>query len=499
MNRFFRAVAIRAAVAILTLSPTVALCAVADLESQVREFTLPNGLTFLVLERHEAPVFSFRTFVDAGGVDEVAGITGVAHMFEHMAFKGTRTVGTTDYEAEARALDAVDAAWEALFAERQKGYEADSTRLASLENTFKEAQEAASAFVVSNDFSKLLDENGAVGVNAYTSMDNTNYFYSLPSNRLELWARLESDRLTHPVLREYYKEREVVQEERRFQESSPRGRAFSTFWLSAFLAHPYGNGLIGHISDLKAISRQDAEEFFRRHYVAKNMAIAVVGDVNFDEVKRLAEKYFSGVSDAPEPPPVRTVEPPHTAEIRVEVVEQAQPSLTIAYHIPSAFDPDWAAYTLLGQILGSGRSSRLYQRLVKDDQSAARVFAYAGFPAEKYPNLLMIQAALNRDAEPDSVETAIYEELDRLIAQGPTAEEMKKVKRLNRAGYIRSLRSNGGLAGQLAEGQALYGDWRKSFRWLEEADRVTAADIQRVAQAALRKENRVVGVLRKPA
>lgn len=499
MNRLFRAAVLGTAVILLACGPVRAAGGFTGIESQVREFTLPNGLTFLVLERHEAPVFSFRTYVDAGGVDEVAGITGVAHMFEHMAFKGTRTVGTTDFPAEAKALDAIDAAWEALFAERQKGYEADSTRLAGLEAAFKQAQEAAADFVVSNDFSKLLDENGAVGVNAYTSMDNTNYFYSLPSNRLELWARLESDRLTQPVLREYYKEREVVQEERRFQESSPRGRAMSAFWLSAFLAHPYGNGLIGHISDLKAISRHDAEEFFRRHYVARNMAIAVVGDVRFDDVKRLAERYFSGVSDAPEPRPVRTVEPPHAAEIRVEVVETAQPALTIAYHIPSGFDPDWPAYVLLGQILGSGRSSRLYERLVKEDQSAARVFAYAGFPGEKYPNLLMVQAALNRDASPDSVEAAVYEEIDRLVTDGPTVEEMRKVKRQNRAGYIRSLRSNGGLAGQLAEGQALYGDWRKSFRWLEEVEGVTAEDVQRVAKAALRKENRVVGVLRKPA
>jgi len=470
----------------------------ADLEAKVRSFTLPNGLVVIVLERPEAPVFAFRTFVDAGGVDEVAGITGLAHMFEHMAFKGTESFGSTDPRAEARALDAVDAAWDAWFAEKQKGYAADSTRLRDLEAAFKRTEDAAKALVVGNEFSKILDENGAVSVNAYTSMDNTNYFYALPANRLELWARLEGDRLTQPVMREYYKERDVVQEERRFGESSPRGRLMYNFWLSAFLAHPYGNGLIGHPSDLGAITRRDAEAFFREHYVAKNMAIAVVGDVRYDEVKRLAERYFSGISDAPEPPPVRTVEPRHEAEIRVVVQEEAQPAVMIGYHVPSSFAPEWPAVELLGQVVGSGRSSRLYERLVKRDQTAVRIGAYAGFPGEKYPNLLMVQASLARGASTDSVEAAIYEELDRLARQGPTEEELRKVKRQVRAGFIRGLRSNLGLAGQLATFQELYGDWRLLFRYVDTINAVTPGQVQAAAQEAFREGNRVVGVLRRP-
>jgi predicted Zn-dependent peptidase len=471
----------------------------ADLEAQVKQFTLPNGLTVLVLERHEAPVFSFTTYVDAGGVNEVAGITGVAHMFEHMAFKGTRTIGTTDVVAEAKALDAVDAAFDALFTERQKGEGADSTRLATLAAAFKQAQDEARKLVVSNDFSKVLEENGANDLNAGTMMDGTMYYYSLPSNRLELWARMEGDRLTQPVLREFYTERDVVQEERRFQESSPMGRLFSSWWIESFLAHPYGNGLIGYPSDLKAITRRDAETFFRDHYMAKNVTVALVGDVDFAEVQRLAVKYFSGMSDAPKPGPVRTEEPRHEAEIRITVEEDAQPMVLLGYQIPSIFSRDWSAWEVLTIIAGQGRSSRLYERLVKQDKTAVQAGSGSGFPGDKYPNLFLAQAIVARGASTDTVETAMRQELDRLAKDGPTVAELQKAKRLTRATFIRGLRANSGLALQLATSQGKQGDWHKLFRYLDGIDKVTADDIRRVAAEAFRQGNCSVGVLRKPA
>jgi predicted Zn-dependent peptidase len=471
----------------------------ADLESQVKQFTLPNGLTFLVLERHDAPVFSFSTYVDAGGVNEVAGVTGLAHMFEHMAFKGTPTIGTTDYAAEGKALDAVDAAFEALYAERMKGDDADSTRLASLQAAFKQAQDDARKFVVSNDFSKIVEENGAVDLNAGTGMDGTEFHYSLPSNRLELWGRMEGDRMTQPVLREFYTERDVVQEERRFQESSPIGRLFSTWWIASFIAHPYGNGLIGYVSDLKAITRPDAEAFFRAHYMAKNISIAIVGDVNFADVQRVATKYFSGMSDAPKPGPLRTIEPRHEAEIRVTVEEDAQPLVLLGYQIPGVFSRDWPCWELLSVIAGDGRSSRLYERLVKKDKTAVQAGAGDGFPADKYPNMFIAQAVVARGASTDTVEAAMLAELDRLAKEGPSAAELQKAKRVARATFIRGLRPNSGLAVQLATNQGKKGDWRKLFRYLDGINKVTADDIRRVATEAFREGNRSVGVLRKPA
>jgi predicted Zn-dependent peptidase len=279
------------------------------LADSVQEFTLENGLRFLVVERHDAPVFSYTTIVDAGGVCEVTGVTGIAHMFEHMAFKGTETVGTTDYKKERKALVKVDAAWDAVIDERRKGFDTDSTRLAELVETYKKAREEAREFVVSNEFVTVLETNGARGVNAFTGTDMTGYLYSLPSNRLELWARMEADRLSHPVLREFYTERDVVRNERRSQESSPIGRLFDNLLTTAFAAHPYGTGVIGHSSDIEAFHRRDALGFFEQYYVATNMTVALVGDVTVDEVKKLAKKYFSEVRGGPDPPPVVTVEP----------------------------------------------------------------------------------------------------------------------------------------------------------------------------------------------
>jgi predicted Zn-dependent peptidase len=469
-----------------------------DLESRVTEFSLPNGVTFLVLERHDAPVFYFRTYVDAGGVDEVAGVTGIAHMFEHMAFKGTPTVGTTDPEAEKKALDRVDAAWEAYAVEMRKGADADSARLGELEQAFQKAQEEARGFVVSNEFSKVLEEQGAVDINAFTMMDATQYHYGLPSNRLELWARMEGDRLTQPVLREFYTERSVVQEERRFQESSPMGRAYSTFWMSSFLAHPYGNGLIGYPSDLQQITREDAQAFFDRYYVGPNITVAVVGDVSFDQVKRLAETYFSGIRAGEDPPPVRTVEPPHTAEIRTTIEEDAQPAVLVGFHIPGAGDPDWPVYDLLGDILGSGRTSRVYDRLVKREKVAVQAGGTAGFPGYKYPNLLILQAIVARNATTDAVETALFDELERFAKEGPSPEELQKGKTRARASFIRMIRSDEGLAGQLAGHEEMQGDWRKLFRYLERLDAVTVEEVRAAAAEVLRPQNRTVTVLRRP-
>ncbi len=495
----FRLLSMCALAALLVAARPAGAAGFKDLESQVKKFTLPNGLTFLVLERHDAPVFSFWTYVDAGGVDEVPGITGVAHMFEHMAFKGTQTVGTTDYEAELEAMAAEDAAWDAVSRELDRGFEADSTRLAALEEAYKKARDEARKLVVSNEYSKILEEQGAVGLNANTWTDYTQYFYSLPSNRLELWARMEGDRLTNPVLREYYTERDVVYEERRFQESSPTGRFFLDWLAASFDAHPYGiGGVIGHASDLKRITRRDAQNFFDRNYVASNITIAVVGDVKFDEVKRLAEKYFSGVRAGEDPPPLRTVEPRHEAEVRVIREEDALPIVLIGYHIPGSRDPRWFAHQLLSDIAGGGRSSRIYQRLVKEDKIAAQAGTGVGIIGDKYPTLLAVQAVVAKDATVDTVEAAVYEELRRLVEEGPTPEELQKVKTMARAGFVRGLRSNSGLAGQLASNEGMRGDYRKLFRTLEELDAVTVEDVKAAARETFRPGNRVVGIMRKP-
>jgi predicted Zn-dependent peptidase len=470
-----------------------------ELADSVQEFTLDNGLHILVVEQHDAPVFSYATCVDAGGVCEVPGITGIAHMFEHMAFKGTQTMGTTDYRAERKAHDRIDAAWDAVLDERHKRFAADSTRLETLMAAFREAVESAQEYVVHNEFSRVLEEQGVRGMNAFTGTDVTCYHYSLPSNRLELSMRMEGERLSAPVLREFYKERDVVRNERRIgTESTPMGRLFEAFLTTAYSAHPYGNGVIGHTADIENFHRRDAQDFFNKHYVSRNMTVCFVGDVEIDQVRKLAEKYFSGVKDAPDPPPVTTTEPVHTAERRVIAEEEANPVLLIGWQSPASGDPDYAAAELMMEILGGGRSSRLYKRLVKEEQVATQVMTGTDLPGRKYPNQAAVFAFCAADRDPQEAEDLIYEEIDRLIAEGPAPAEVAKVKAGYVARMLRHLRDPSNLAVELASADQLEGDWRFLFRHLKRIENVDAAQIQALAAERLVKARRTVGVMRKP-
>ncbi len=468
-------------------------------EAEVQEFQLANGLRFLVVERHFAPVFSFVTLVDAGGSDEEAGKTGTAHMMEHMAFKGTPTIGTTDAKAEAAALVKVDQDWAEV--ERQKLLaivsQSDTSRMQQALEAFNRDQEEALRYSESNAFSKVLDENGAQNLNAFTTTDQTAYFYSLPSNKLELWALLEGDRMTYPVFREFYKEREVVIEERRINtESSPRGRLSDEVWKAAFTAHPYRNGVIGFRSDLETFGRPDAERFFREHYTAANMVVVVVGDVKVGEVRRLAEKYFSEIPRGTKSLPVPTVEPEPNAERMVRSREAAQPMVFAAYWGgPSITDPDYLAVDALMDVLASGRSSRLYTNLVKNRKVAVSVSARAGFPGEKYPNLCWFSCLPAPGVAPDTLLSALDEEL-RSVQQHPITEaELEAYRNRARAGFIEGLHSNSGLAMQLAYYQIRTGDWRNLFRWLERIDQVKPEQVTAEAARILIPKHRTAGIM----
>src|SRR5579862_1998172 len=267
---------------------------VASFEKRTTVKTLPNGLTLVILERPEAPVFSFFTHVDAGSVQDPMGKTGLAHMFEHMAFKGTDKIGTKDYPAEKAALEKVETAYAAFIAERDKPIGRDDNKLKELEKAWKDAITDAQQYVIPNAFGEIVEREGGEGMNANTSDDETNYFYSFPSNRLELWAYLESERFLHPVLREFYKERDVVIEERRMRvDSSPIGRLVEQFISASFQAHPYHRPTVGWTSDLNSFSATDAQKFFDQYYIPSNMVVAVVGDVKASEAMPIVEKYFN--------------------------------------------------------------------------------------------------------------------------------------------------------------------------------------------------------------
>jgi predicted Zn-dependent peptidase len=466
----------------------------------VQEFTLPNGLRFLVVERHQAPVFSFCTVVNSGSANDAVGTTGIAHMMEHMAFKGTTRVGTSDYAAEKPLLDAEDRAWAAVLDERRRGARADSARLRTLETAFGGAEDAARKLVVSNEATQMVEQAGGQGINASTRSDVTSYFYSLPSNRLELWAALHAGTFVDPVFREFYKERDVVYEERRLRyESSPIGRLFYEFITTAFNAHPYGFGGIGYPSDLKTFSRQQGEDFFRRNYVARNMTVSLVGDVPLADARRLAEKYFGAISDAPAPPPLDTVEPKQIAERRVLIEDKAQPIVIIGWHIPAATDPSYAACKAAADLLGGGNWSRLYKALVKEKKIAVQAASGTGTPGEKYPNLFITFLVPASGQDPVKVEQEAYRVIDEAMTTKPfTDEELDGYKVRVRADKIGSVEQNVELAEALSDAQALYGDWHEFFREQERVQALRPADLAAAMRTALVRSNRTVALIQNP-
>ncbi|HOQ45462.1 MAG TPA: pitrilysin family protein [Bryobacteraceae bacterium] len=467
-----------------------------DIERRVTEFTLKNGMKFLVLERRRAPVASFLTYADVGAAQETKGITGLAHIFEHMAFKGTRTIGTKDYAKERQALEAVDKAFSALMAEKRKGQKADPQKVKELEKAFRAAQEYAGKFVEKNEFATAVERAGGRGLNASTGWDATRYYFSLPSNYAELWFYLESERFRDPVLREFYKERDVVMEERRMRtENDPIGRLLEEFLHAAYIAHPYGEPVVGHMSDLENITRADAEAFFKKYYRPSNLTAVIVGDVDAQEMRRLAEIYFGRLPSGPKPEPIRTVEPPQNAQRRVRLELQSQRILLMGYHKPDINHPDSAVYDVIGSLLSEGRSSRLYRSLVRDRKIAVQAEGFPGLPGQKYPGLFIFFAVPARGHTNEESEQAILEELERLKNEPVSQDELDGVKRRARANLLRGLADNSALAMQLADWEVLTGDWRNLFRQLDKINAVTPEDIQRVAKTVFVKNNLTVATI----
>ena len=488
--------AVRTLIFFVVLTAVASAQDVASFEKRTTVKTLANGLTVVILERPEAPVFSFFTHVDAGSVQDPLGKTGLAHMFEHMAFKGTDKIGTTDYPAEKAALAKVEVAYAAYIAERDKRVDRDENKVKQLEKSWKDAIDEAQKYVKPNEFGEIVEREGGEGMNANTSDDETNYFYSFPSNRLELWAYLESERFLHPVMREFYKERDVVIEERRMRtDSSPVGRLIEQFITASFQAHPYQRPTVGWMSDLNSFSAADAQKFFDQYYIPSNMVVAVVGDVKASETIPIVEKYFSRLPTRPTPDERTTTEPPQNSERRVILRQTAQPFYIEGYHRPDYRNPDDAVYDAISDLMSNGRTSRLYRALVRDKKIAAFAAGFSGLPGNKYPHLFSFYAVPVPGHTPQELGDAIHAEIDRIKKEDISDEELKMIKTRAKADLIRGLADNAGLAQQLAIYQSRYGDWRELFRSVDRIDKVTKADIRRVANAIFVDTNRTVGVI----
>jgi predicted Zn-dependent peptidase len=337
-------------------------------------------------------------------------------------------------------------------------------------------------------------------MNASTGMDSTQYFYSMPVNRLETWAYLESSRFRTPVLREFYKERDVVHEERRLRtDSNPIGKLIEQFTSTAYAAHPYHHSGVGWPSEIDHLSATDAAKFYRTYYVPSNTVIALVGALKPEQVFPIMEKYFGPIPSSPKPQPLITAEPEQVAERTVVMHDRSQPFYIEGYHRPSYKDPDDAVYAVISDLISSGRTSRMYRALVRDQKIAAFAGGFSGLPGTKYPGLFSFIAVPVPGHTPQEMGKAIHEQIERLKSEDVSDEELQMVKTRAKANLIRGLANNQGLAIQLGTNQLRFGDWRELFRRVDKIDKVSKADIRRVANKAFVDKNRTVAMIENDA
>jgi len=529
------------------------------LEEKVQEFELDNGMKFIVVERHEAPVAFGAVAFKVGSIYERPGITGISHLLEHMLFKGTETVGTKDYKKEKPFLEREDQLAEAA---RDLRYELESWRLeffdeyaADIVSAFSEDDREATGadralelelliekmtemgptpemldvyslvefegvnyydlyldlmglemelydtmaehrdLIISNEFWETYVNNGARMLNAGTSYDATFYFAYLPANRLELWMLMESDRMMNSTFREFYSEKDVVMEERRMSENEPEDVLDEAFMATAYTALMYGSPVLGWMTDLENITRQDLIDYYESHYGAQNATGIIVGDVDFDEVKRMAEKYFGQVPAGEPLPHITDIEPAQQGERRLVVRLDAKPNLTIGYHVPKAPHPDAYALDVLSSILSSGRTSRFHKSIYEEQGLTRRAPGASIGPGNKLDPLFQIYAEPKDPHTLEEVEAAIYAEIDRIKVEGVTEREIQRVWNQTDADLVRALGSNMGLAFRVGFYAALRGDWHELLRDMERTKEVTPADVKRVAEKYFTEANRTVGWL----
>lgn len=471
-------------------------CGSPILEDKVIEHQFENGLKLLVVERHDTPVVSAYITIGVGSVHETSENRGVAHLLEHMLFKGTKTLGTTDYKKEKALLDKIEYIGSQLD-ELRLNRGANQPKTAELEQKLKDLQQEHKRYVVKDVFSNIYSENGGVGFNAFTSKDLTTYLISLPSNKLELWALLESDRMKNPVLREFYTERDVIHEERRrAYDTNPSRRLYESLISNAYRMHPYRNPIIGWHSDIANLSPKKTRDFLDKYYAPVNTVIALVGDVKADDAKNLVDKYFGDIDPGTPVPQVPEKEPEQNSEKRVLEFFDSEPILAVAWHKPTLPHEDDYVFDLIDQILGSGRTSRLYKALVEEQKIATSVSVY-GAPGARYPNLFVIEATPRFPHSTEEVETAIYQVLEQLKTELVPEQEMDKVRNRLITDQLRQLRSNSGLARLLTSYQSLTGDWRYISSYADEIENLKAEDIQRVVSHYFVPGNRTVVVMKR--
>lgn len=503
---------------IAPLTTAAVLCAPAAAQQiDVTEFTLDNGMKFLLLPRTEQPnIITAGWLAKVGSVNERPGITGISHFFEHMMFKGTDTIGTRDPEADRQMRLKQKAVRDRILElTLTKQYERffngeiddpwdpsnDSDDLAKLRGELNTLMKDHQSIIVNNEFDKVYTDLGASGMNAFTTNDSTFYFINVPANKLELWAWMESDRLTNSVFREFYAERDVVHEERRLRtESTPTGIFQEQFDAMFWQSSPYNWPVIGWTSDLNAYTKEEAERYYATYYQPGNLVGVIVGDFKLEDAKPMIEKYFGRLSPTNIPvPPVVTLEMKQMAEQRMYAECDCQPQVEVRYKTVAFGHADSYPLQVMAAVL-NGRSGRLYKSMIEGAQIASSASADPGqlFGPQKYAGYFAFNAETKGSSTPEQLEQAWYAELAKLQKEPVSERELQKVKNQTAANSFRRLGSNFFLTVQLGLMEN-YGDWRHINEDPKRFAAVTAEDVMRVANKYFDKTNRTTGIYTRKA
>ncbi len=505
MNRNRRKILLPIALLLLTtaLSPAQKV--------PVIEKQLANGMRLLMVERHDETTVAGGWVAHVGSSNEKPGMTGIAHLFEHMMFKGTHIIGTKNFQKDLEIIAEQERVRDEMRQEESKmraAYrhgeiddlmkpENKTERYRELEKEFNGLIEEQRKVLVKNEFDQILSGQGASGMNAFTSEDMTAYFENVPANKLELWMWMESDRIKNRVFREFYAERDVVFEERRMRtDSTPLGKFQEEFSAMFWESSPYSWPVVGWPSDIPAITKAQADDFYATFYAPQNITLILVGDFKAAEAEQLAEKYFNriprGAKNAPE---VVTQEVKQLAEKRMYAEADTNPQVDILWHTVPFGHKDSYALDILGQIL-STRTGRLYKGLVLGSGVATE--AYADQVSQKWEGYFNAGGEAREGHQPEEVEKGIYDNLEKLKAEEVPAEELQKVKNNFAAAEYRRLTANYPILMHLIQNDG-EGDWREINAAGPKIQAITAADVKRVANQYFTKENRTVAIYTRKA
>ncbi|MFB3138955.1 MAG: M16 family metallopeptidase [Phycisphaerales bacterium] len=480
---------------------------------EVESFVLDNGMEFLLVERTEQPNSIAAGWVaKVGSVNERPGITGISHFFEHMMFKGTRTIGTRDADLDAEYIAGQEAIkgqlneliWTVQYQRFRRGeiddpWNAanDTDQMRTLRAELRELAEKHRDIIVKDEYSEVYTKLGGSSMNAFTSEDLTFYFVNVPSNKFELWAWMESDRLYDSVFREFYAERDVVHEERRLRtESTPTGKFREQFNAMFWQSSPYAWPVIGWPSDLNSYTRKEAQRYFNIYYRPNNLVGVVVGDFQASAIKPIIREYFGRLSRGEaNPPAVVTLEVEQRAQMRMDAQCDCQPQVEVRYHTVPFGHADSFALEVMAEVL-NGRTGRLYKAMVEGQEIASS--ASAGADGRKYAGAFSFRAQVKGDADPPQLEEAWYEQLARLQEEPVPQRELQKVKNRIAANAYRRLQSNFFLLIQLGLFEGL-GGWEYINESPAKLQAVTTDDITRIANTYFDKSNRAVALYTRKA